>query len=54
MSFETALTRPTRAGRRPVGVLKGTFDRTTGMLQVDLDLDGGQQHGVKFELSPVP
>jgi len=54
MSFETALTRPTRAGRRPVGVLKGTFDRTAGILQVDLDLDGGQQHGVKFELSPVP
>jgi len=54
LSFEAPLMRQSRAGKRPVGVLKGTFDRSTGTLLVDLDLDGGQQRGVKFQLSPVP
>ena len=54
MSFESPLMRASRSGRKPAGVLKGTFDRATGVLLVDLDLDGGQQRGVKFELAPVP
>jgi len=35
--------------------VKGTFDRATGTLELDLDMgDGTQQQGLKVQLSPVP
>jgi len=55
ISFEAALTRQARPGRRSTGAVKGTFDRATGTLELDLDMgDGTQQQGLKVQLSPVP
>ncbi len=56
LSFETAVSISSKSGgRRPFGVVKGKFERNSGVLELDADLlDGTQQRGVKLSLSPVP
>ena len=55
ISFEAELTTLGRANRRSAGGLRGTFDRPTGTLTLDLDLASGtHQEGVTVKLSPVP
>jgi serine/threonine protein kinase len=56
LSFESPVSVTSSPGvRRPFGTLKGKFDRTSGVLELDADLlDGTQQRGVKLSLAPVP
>jgi hypothetical protein len=42
-------------GRRPVGLLTGTFNRKTGEIVVDLQFfDGKREYGLRDMLKPVP
>lgn len=56
LSFEVAVTVKSRASAaRPFGAVKGTLDRATGELQMDIDLmDGTQERGLTSRLAPVP
>jgi len=56
LSFEVAVTVKSRASAaRPFGAVKGTFNRATGELQMDIDLmDGTQERGLTSRLAPVP
>ncbi len=43
------------AGRRPVGLITGTFNRKTGEIRVNLEFfDGKREHGLRDMLKPVP
>jgi len=55
VSFENELVTLARTSRRSAGFLKGTFDRPTGTLTLDLELASGtRQQGITVHLSPVP
>jgi len=55
LSLEAPLYGATGAGRRPVGTLTGRFDRTQGLLEVNIDLfNGTDESGIVLQLEPVP
>lgn len=56
LRFEIPVSCTTRpGGKRPFGTIKGTFERTTGTLHLDVSLsDGTEQRGLVGRLSPVP
>jgi len=55
LTFQQTIFRSGNLGRRAAGTLSGTFDRTSGLLELDIDLITGQDAlGLRFQLQPVP
>ena len=54
LGFQETIYREGSLGRRPFGTVKGQFDRTSGLLEMDIDLIEGQDlAGLRFQLEPV-
>ena len=55
LPFHETLFRETSVGRRAVGTVSGEFDRTSGLLKMDIDFESGQDApGLMMQLQPVP
>jgi len=55
LDFEKTVHVASRAGPRPVGSVLGKFHRTTGMLEMTIDMASGRDaRGLLVQLTPVP
>jgi hypothetical protein len=55
LSFEAPVAHTTRRGPQPAGNVSGQFDRTSGRLELNLEVfEGVDEIGVVFQMQPVP
>ena len=55
LDFEKTVHVSSRGGPRPVGSVVGQFHRTTGMLEMTIDIASGPDaRGLLVQLTPVP